>query len=111
MRRLLQLLVLTSLLAGCAVGVIDERIEYWNSETSRNLPPGSTLKQAEDFFSHRGLKLSCCVSGPDNKNAYMAIERNVGRVLWSEYDVAIIVDFTKDEQVQRTRVLRWGVGL
>jgi len=86
-------------------------MEYWTNETSRNLPPGSTLKQAEEFFSARGLRLSCCISGPDIKDAYVATERNVGRVLWTEYDVSIIVDVEKDGRVERTRVLRWGVGL
>jgi len=98
-------------LSGCSTALVDERIAYWSTSAKESLPPGTTLQEAKNFFASKGLELRCCVSGPDITDAYFTSERKVGRNFFVEYDVAIIVDITQDQRVERIRVQRWGVGL
>jgi hypothetical protein len=51
------------------------------------------------------------MSGPDIHNAYSAIERNVGRFVFTEYSVLIVADVSANQIIQRVRVIRIGVGL
>jgi hypothetical protein len=69
------------------------------------------LKDAEAFFAARRVKLTCCMSGPDIDNAYSARERDVGRFVFTEYSVLIVVDVAPDGLLKQVRVLRIGVGL
>ena len=97
--------------SGCTTYRVDERQAYWEGEIRKNLPSGVSLDEAKQFFSARGLDLHCCVSGPGMENSHLALERNVGQFLWTEYDIAVVVDISKAQRVEKTRVLRWGVGL
>ena len=104
--------VATLLFQGCTTYLLEEHISYWKTETEKYLPVGSTLQEAQDFFAGRGIELRCCVSAPPEiTNAYFALERKVGRVLWTQYDVAILVDVSETQKVERTRVQAWGMGL
>ena len=98
------------LLAACSTSRVDERMSYWRAEVAGHLPVGTAKPQAEAFFAARGAKLECCVrsSGPW---LHFARERNVGRLLWTEYDVVVEVEFSADEKVASVSVRRWGVGL
>lgn len=97
--------------AGCTTARVDDRMAYWRAETERFLPVGATMQQANEFFHSHGLELTCCVSGPQLDHAHMALERKAGRLLWTEYDVAILVDFSASQKVENVRIQRWGVGL
>ena len=99
------------LLLGCSTGRANSRVEYWVEQTRDHLPVGTRLVDAERFFAARGLKLKCCMSGPDIDNAYSAMERNAGRFVFTEYSVLIVVDVSPDGLVNRVRVQRIGVGL
>jgi hypothetical protein len=99
-------------LGGCATGAVDERTAFWRTEAERHLPTGSTEQQAIEFFRARGMELVCCVSSPPQiDKAHYAIEKDVGHVLWTRYDIAVLVDFSPDKHVRNVRVQRWGVGL
>jgi hypothetical protein len=108
----LSLPMLLALVAGCTLGRVNERMAYWDAETRQHLPPGTTLSEAQHFFATRGLTLACCVSGPPGAASYhFAKERKVGRFLFTEYDVAVLVALSPSQQVEAVRVERWGVGL
>ena len=51
------------------------------------------------------------MSGPDIDNAYSATERDVGRFVFMEYSVLIVVDVAPEGLLKQVRVLRIGVGL
>jgi hypothetical protein len=106
-------LVLVSVVAsGCSFGRVNERMVYWSTETQAYLPSGTSLADADRFFLARGLKLTCCVSGPAGApKYYYAAEHNVGRMFITEYDVAILVSLNASQEVEGVRVERWGVGL
>ena len=105
-------IVIALSIAGCSTHRVKERISYWESETGRYLPQGSTLQQAEEFFSSRGSKLMCCMrSPPQIPEAHYVLERKIGYALWMEYDVAVLVIVSDDQRVQSVKVQRWGVGL
>ena len=98
-------------LAACDFGKSASRIEYWQNETARQLPVGTSKADAEKFFRDRGLRLGCCISGKaDMVNSHLAKEKNIGRELFTQYDAAIVVDFEQDK-VARVSVLRFGIGL
>jgi hypothetical protein len=99
------------LLLGCSMGRVHSRVQYWVGQTREHLPPGTPLKDAESFFAARGVKLRCCMSGPDIDNAYSATERDVGRFVFTEYSVLIVVDVAPDGLLRQVRVLRIGLGL
>jgi hypothetical protein len=103
--------VLTYAISGCSVSRVDNRVDYWQSISQTKLLPGTPLSEAQELFKAHGLELRCCTSGPNIKNAYTAIERNVGRKLLVEYDVVVLVDVSPDQKIERVRVQRWGVGL
>ena len=85
---------------------------YWDAEMRQHLPPGTAFSEAQQFFAARGLTLTCCVSGPPGAaKYYFAKERKVGRVFFTEYDVAVLVGLSASQQVETVRVERWGVGL
>ena len=113
-RRLAASIVLglvASLLGACTTSRVDERIAYWRAETAAHLPAGATRQQAEAFFAARGTTLKCCTSQPPGPQMHFASERNVGRLLWAEYDVAVLVAFSPEQTVTSVKVERWGVGL
>ena len=108
----LSLVVLLALVEGCTLGRVRDRMAYWDAETRQHLPPGTTLSEAQQFFATRGLALACCVSGPPGAAKYhFAKERKVGRFLFTEYDVAVLVALSPSQQVETVRVERWGMGL
>jgi hypothetical protein len=112
--RLTQLLYFLAALvvAGCSMDRVNERVAYWDTETHAHLPTGTTLADAKQFFASRGLALTCCVSGPPGApKYYSAMDRKVGRSLFTEYDVAILVAMNDAQRVETVRVERWGVGL
>jgi len=41
-------------LSACANSNLDARLAYWQQETARGLPLGSSLSKAQAFFSARG---------------------------------------------------------
>ena len=96
---------------GCSMGKVNERVAYWTKITADQVPPGSTLEKAQSVLSAHGLQLRCCVSGPDNKQSYFASEKDVGRFFFTEYSVVVIVNFSRDNNVEDARVERWGLGL
>lgn len=97
---------------GCTTGRVAARLSYWSSEARDHLPVGTALPEAERFFEARGLQLRCCVDAePSVPKSYYAVERNVGRLLWTEYDVAVLVRISLAGRVENVRVERWGVGL
>ena len=99
-------------LSGCTTGRVAARMSYWTSETQAHLPVGTELADAERFFEARGLQLRCCVDAePDVPKSYIASERNVGRLLWMEYSVAVFVRISATGRVEDVRVVRLGVGL
>ncbi len=98
------------LLSACSMERVSEREQFWRATTAARLPVGTPLVEAKALFAEHGLELKCCVSGENMRDAHYAAERNVGRALITEYDVAVIVDVSKDEKVERVRVQRWGVG-
>jgi hypothetical protein len=99
-------------LGGCTTGHVAKRLSYWTSETRDHLPIGTDLPDAERFFETRGVRLRCCVSAePDVPKSYFAVERDVGRLLWTQYSVAVLVRISATGQVENVRVERWGVGL
>jgi hypothetical protein len=96
---------------GCTIGRANQRVAYWLKTTAERLPPGSTLQEAKDLFSGAGLKLVCCVSAePNLKRSWYATERNVGRLLWMRYSVAVLVEVAPDDRVALVEVERWGLG-
>jgi hypothetical protein len=99
------------ILAGCSMGRVNSRVAYWQMQTKVHVPAGTSLKDAQSFFSSRGLDLRCCMSGPDIRDAYSASERDVGRFGFTEYSVVIVADVSASNVVDRVRVLRIGVGL
>jgi hypothetical protein len=106
------LLFASTLSCGCSLDRVNERVSYWDAETRAHLPVGTSLADAEQFFATRGLTLTCCVSGPPGApKYYSATERKVGRLLFTEYDVAILVALGDSQRVESVRVERWGVGL
>lgn len=104
-------LALAVLLVGCSVGRANRRVEYWEVQTRSHVPKGIRIKDARTFFASQGLDLGCCMSGPDIKGAYSAMDRNVGRFAFMEYSLLIVVDVDQEHLVERVRVLRIGVGL
>jgi hypothetical protein len=98
-------------LAGCSMGRVNSRVAYWQKQTEIHVPAGTSLKDAQAFFSSQGLELRCCMSGPDIQGAYSASERGVGRFGFTEYSVLIVADVSASQVVDRVRVLRIGVGL
>jgi hypothetical protein len=99
-------------LSGCTTGRVATRLSYWTTETRDHLPVGTNLPDAERFFEVRGLHLRCCVSAePDVPKSYFAVERDVGRLLWTQYSVSVLVRISATGQVENVRVERWGVGL
>jgi hypothetical protein len=103
------LVVALTLLSSCTMGRVHDRMSYWTKQTHDNLPSGTSLADAEKFFTAHGLKLACCVLNPDKQ--YFALERKVGRFFITEYDVAILVTLSDTQQVAAVEVERWGVGL
>lgn len=101
-------LALTS--AGCTTYKVDQRIAYWQAEVAQGLPMGALKADAEAFFAARGTPLICCVRS-EGPWYHMATERNVGRAIIMEYDVAVLVEIGDDQRVRSVRVQRWGVGL
>jgi hypothetical protein len=99
------------LMCACSMGHVYEREQFWTATTAARLPLGTPLTEAKALFAANGLELKCCVSGDGMNEAYYALERNVGRALITEYDVAVIIEVSKDEKVARVRVQRWGIGL
>jgi hypothetical protein len=96
----------------CTTGRVATRLSYWTSETRDHLPIGTKLPDAERFFEARGLQLRCCVSAePDLPKSYFAVEHDVGRLLWMQYNVAVLVRISDAGQVESVRVQRWGLGL
>lgn len=98
-------------ITGCTVGRADARVSYWIGETRVHVPIGTRIEDAQAFFASRGLELRCCTSGPGIEQAYSAVERNIGRFVWTEYSALIVVDVSQAGRVTRTRVLRVGAGL
>jgi hypothetical protein len=97
---------------GCTTGHVATRLSYWTSETRDHLPIGTGLADAERFFEARGVQLRCCVSAePDLPKSYYAVERDVGRLLWTQYSVAVLVRISATGQVENVQVERWGFGL
>jgi hypothetical protein len=99
------------LLGGCSTARLHERMSYWDAETRAHLPVGSTLADAEQFFTARGLSLRCCVSAPPGPQYHFAVERKVGYVVFTQYDVAILVGLDETRHVDSVHVERWGIGL
>ena len=99
------------LVLGCSTSRVDERIAYWKTQTTAHLPIGASKQQAEEFFLGRGASLKCCTRQPPGPEYHYVNERNVGRVLWTEYDVAVLVQFSAESKVVDVRFERWGVGL
>src|SRR5579862_3853835 len=97
--------------SGCTMGRVNSRVAYWQKQTAIHVPVGTSLDEARRFFASQGLELRCCMSGPDIHDAYSASERNVGRFVFTEYSVLIVVDVSAKQIVDRVRVLRIGVGL
>jgi hypothetical protein len=106
------LLLLTSAISGCSLGRVNQRMLYCEAEIRDHLPIGTPVGEAERFFDARGLKLTCCVSGPRGApKFYFAKERQVGRFFFTEYDVVILVALSSSQRVESMRVERWGIGL
>jgi hypothetical protein len=110
-RYVLLLVAVGSLLSGCSYKAVTKRVDYWTAETKLHLPPGTSLSEAKKYLTSQCLELTCCVNGPDIHNSYLAIDKKVGRAFFTEYDIAIIIDTSKDDHIKRVRVQRWGVGL
>lgn len=105
-------ILLATCSAGCTIGRVNQRLAYWSKTTEEKLPPSSTLQDAKDLFSNAGLKFICCVSAePNLKRSWYATERKVGRLLWMEYSVVVLVQVEPDDRVVQVRVERWDVGL
>jgi hypothetical protein len=95
----------------CTIGRVNQRVDYWSKTVAERLPPGSTLQDAKDLFSRAGLKFVCCVSAePSLKRSWYATERDVGRLLWMRYSVAVLVEVAPDDRVAHVEVERWGLG-
>ncbi len=108
----LSLVAVSTVLAACSLGRVNTRVTYWATETRAHLPVGASLDDVRRFFAARGLRMNCCVSAPPGGSRYyFALERKVGRFVFTEYDVAVLIAFTSDERVESVRVERWGVGL
>ena len=103
-------LLVSALVSACSTSRTDQRIAYWKVETAAHLPMGSPKRQAEDFFSSRGASLTCCMRQPPGPDYHFAVERHVGSMLWMEYDVAVLVRFSAEGQVNEVKVERWSPG-
>ncbi len=104
-------LALALVLSACTIGRVNSRVAYWQKQAEIRVPAGTSLGEAQAFFASHGLKLQCCISGPDIHDAYSASEQNVGRFGFTEYSVLIVADVSANQTVDRVRVLRVGVGL
>ena len=102
---------LALIVASCTSSRVDERMTYWSKVVANQVRAGSTIEGAKSVIAAQGLTLTCCVSGPDNKQSYFALEKHVGRFLFTEYDIAVIVNVSNDNHVTDARVERWGLGL
>lgn len=109
-RNLHLIVLLPVLITGCSTVRVDARMDYWKSETTAHLPIGSSKQQAVDFFASRGLALGCCMSQPPGPAYHLAYERNVGRILWTEYDVVVLVRISAEDKVSEIKVQSWGIG-
>jgi len=98
-------------LSGCTIWLANSRVAYWQRQTEIHIPAGTTLVDAQRFFAEHGLELKCCISGPDIHDAYSTTDRNVGRLIFTEYSVLVVADVSANQTVDRIRVLRIGVGL
>jgi hypothetical protein len=96
---------------GCSMDRVNSRVTSWQKQIDAHVPAGTSLKDAQAFFSSKGLELRCCMSGPNIHDAYAASERNVGRFAFTEYSVLIVADVSANQLIDRVRVLRIGVGL
>ncbi|MFA6443906.1 MAG: hypothetical protein WCV99_16330 [Sterolibacterium sp.] len=99
-----------AVLAGCSTARVDERMAYWKIETDAHLKVGTTRGQAEEFFAARNATLKCCTRQRPGPDQYFVHERKVGHALWTEYDVAVLVEFSPAGEVSAVRIERWGVG-
>jgi hypothetical protein len=104
-------LTLVISLSGCTIGRVNARVAFWQEQTEKHVPAGTSVGEAQRFFASQGLDLRCCMSGPDIHNAYSAAERNIGRFVFTEYSVLIVADVSANQTIDRIRVLRIGVGL
>lgn len=97
--------------ASCSMGRVNARMAYWQAEVDDHLPLGSALADAESFFRERGVALRCCASGPGFSDNYYALERDVGRFMWTQYSVEIFLEVSMEQTVRNIRIHRIGVGL
>ena len=74
------------------------------------LPLGSSLSEAQAFFSARGTTLLCCVRMPPQAERHYVLERRLGQGFMREYDLAVLVEFSPAGHVASLSVQRWGVG-
>jgi len=109
--RILACCLIALVLSACTIGRVNERVSYWTKETTAHVPVGASIEDAKAFFASRGLETRCCTSGFDSAPAITATERDVGRFVFTEYSVLIVVDMTSDRRVSGVRVFRIGVGL
>ena len=98
-------------LTGCSTAAVDARLNFWKTETAKQLPIGSTKAQAEAFFALRGVELKCCVKAPPGPTFHYINERKVGHGFMIEYDVVVLVEMSSTDTVASVSVQRWGIGM
>lgn len=103
--------VLVLMLTGCSSTAVDARLKYWRTETAAQLPVGVSKRQAEEFFTARGVELKCCVTAPPGPKLHFVNERKVGNGFMIEYDVVVLVEISAADKVESVSVQRWGIGL
>jgi hypothetical protein len=104
-------LAVSFLVAGCTGHRASARVEKLRSEIGTDVPVGTSIDVATQYFSQRGLRLKCCMTGPNIHSAYTATEHGIGRTLWVEYSALVVVDVSDERRVTRVRVMRVGLGL
>ena len=91
---------------GAAAGKLDERLEFWNSQIRSNLPLGTPLAQAMDFFAKSGLD-----HGFDHaSHTIQAIERDVTKNFPVSWSVTIKCQFDSSDKLQSCEAKKVGTG-
>ena len=102
--------MVASLISGCAMGRVDERLAFWQEARATHLKPGTPIVDARDFFRSQGNELRCAVEG-SGVRICSATEWNLGHRFLMQYGVNVTIHLSDTETIEDVEVARLGVGL
>jgi len=92
--------------APAEAGKLEERENYWRDSLRSELPPGTSLDQAKQFFAKSGLEHS--FDAPSH--TISAIERDVAQNFPVSWSITIQCKFDASERVERCESKKVGTG-